>query len=80
MYDGFIYAAKEVFGTKIKIIIDRFHVAKLYRKGLDTLRKQELRRLKHELSEEAYKPLHGVMWILRKTEDDLTAEDHATLD
>jgi hypothetical protein len=41
MYDGFIYAAKEVFGVKIKIIIDRFHVAKLYRKGLDTLRKQE---------------------------------------
>jgi transposase len=80
MYDGFIYAVKEVFGTKVKIIIDRFHVAKLYRKGLDTLRKQELRRLKHELSEEAYKPLHGVMWILRKTEDDLTAEDKVTLD
>jgi transposase len=80
MYAGFIYAVKEVFGTKVKIIIDRFHVAKLYRKGLDTLRKQELRRLKHALSEEAYKPLHGVMWILRKTEDDLTAEDKATLE
>jgi len=80
MYDGFIYAAKEVFGAKIKIIIDRFHVAKLYRKGLDTLRKQELRRLKQELSEEDYKPLHGVMWILRKKEDDLTAEDRETLE
>jgi len=80
MYDGFIYAAKEVFGTKVKIIIDRFHVTKLYRKGLDTLRKQELRRLKTALSEEAYKPLHGVMWILRKTEDDLTAEEKATLE
>lgn len=80
MYDGFIDAAKEVLGTKVKIIIDRFHVAKLYRKGLDTLRKQELRRLKHELSEAAYKPLHGVMWILRKTADDLTAEDKVTLD
>jgi transposase len=79
MYDGFIYAAKEVFGAKIKIIIDRFHVAKLYRKGLDTLRKQELRRLQHELSEEDYKSLHGVMWILRKKEDDLAAEDHKTL-
>ena len=29
MYDGFINAAKEVFGDKVKIIIDRFHVAKL---------------------------------------------------
>jgi transposase len=79
MYDGFIYAAKEVFGVEIKIIIDRFHVAKLYRKGLDTLRKQELRRLQHELSEEDYKSLHGAMWIVRKKEDDLSAEDHTTL-
>jgi hypothetical protein len=34
------------------MVIDRFHVAKLYRKGVDTLRKQELRRLKKALSEE----------------------------
>ena len=39
MYDGFINAAKEVFGKRTKIVIDRFHVAKLYRKGLDTLYK-----------------------------------------
>ena len=47
MYDGFINAAKEVFGDKVKIIIDRFHVAKLYRKGVDTLRKAEMKRLKN---------------------------------
>lgn len=80
MYDGFIYAAKKVFGTTVKIIIDRFHVTKLYRKGLDILRKQELQRLKHELSETDYQALHGVMWILRKTEEGLTAEEKATLD
>lgn len=51
-YDGFIYAAKAVFGKQVKIVMDGFHVAKLYRKGLDTLRKQEWRRLKQELSEE----------------------------
>lgn len=56
-------------------MIDRFHVAKLYRKGLDTLRKQELQRLKQELSEEEYKQLPGVMWALRKREDHLTDED-----
>ena len=28
MYTGFINAAKEVFGKKIQIIVDRFHVAK----------------------------------------------------
>jgi len=30
MYDGFINAAKEVFGKRIQIVVDRFHVAKLY--------------------------------------------------
>jgi transposase len=75
MYDGFIHAAQEVFGKRMKIVIDRFHVAKLYRKGLDTLRKQELQRLKRELSEEAYKQLQGVMWALRKKADHLTDED-----
>ncbi len=70
-----IHAAQEVLGKRIKIVIDRFHVAKLYRKGLDTLRKQELQRLKRELSEEEYKQLQGVMWALRKKEDHLTDED-----
>jgi len=57
MYDGFINAAKEVFGDKVKIIIDRFHVAKLYRKGLDTLRKAEMKRLKNTLLKEEYTKL-----------------------
>ena len=39
MYEGFVDAAKEVFGKRVKIVIDRFHVAKLYRSGLDSLRK-----------------------------------------
>ncbi len=29
MYDGFINAAKEVFGKRTRIVIDRFHVAKV---------------------------------------------------
>src|SRR6266487_271560 len=41
MYEGFVHAAKEVFGKRVKIVIDRFHVAKLYRRGLDKLRQQE---------------------------------------
>ena len=45
-YEGFINAAKQVLGKRVRIVIDRFHLAKLYRKGLDTLRKQEMRLLK----------------------------------
>src|SRR6266478_1297699 len=80
MYDGFIYAAQEVFGKRVKIVIDRFHVAKLYRKGLDTLRKQELRRLKQELSEEEYTHLQGTMWALRKPEAKRTDEEKDLLE
>lgn len=78
MYEGFVNAAKEVFGKGI-IIIDRFHVAKLYRGALDTLRKKELKRLRRELPDEEYKKLHGVMWLLRKQDKDLTEDERSTL-
>jgi transposase len=51
MYEGFVNAAKDVFGKGV-MIIDRFHVAKLYRGAVDTLRKQELKRLKRTLADE----------------------------
>ena len=79
MYDGFVQAAKEVCGKRVKIVIDRFHVAKLYRKGLDSLRKRELQRLKQELSEDEYGQLKGAMWALRKSEEKLTDEDKDVL-
>jgi transposase len=80
MYEGFINAAKEVFSKKVKIVVDRFHVAKLYRGSVDKLRVKELKRLKKELPEQEYKKLKGVMWILRKKEEDLTVEDKETLE
>ena len=74
-HDGFIHAAKEVFGDKVKIIIDRFHVAKWYRKGVDTLRKAEMKRLKTTLVKEEYAKLKNVMWILRKDTKNLLDEE-----
>jgi len=79
MYDGYINAAKEVFGCRVKIVIDRFHVAKHYRDGLDTLRKREMKRLKKTLSEQDYESLKGVMWALRKRPERLKKEDNALL-
>ena len=75
LYEGFINAAKEFFGRKIRIVADRFHVAKLYRKGVDDLRKKELKRIKKALPKEEYKSLKGVMWVLRKNVEDLTEAD-----
>jgi transposase len=79
MYDGYINAVKEIFGNKVKIVIDRFHVAKNYRKCIDTLRKKELRRLKKELTEVEYKKLKGAMWALRKKEEDLKDQEKDVL-
>ncbi len=79
MYDGFINPAKEVFGSKVKIVIDRFHVAKNYRGAIETLRKKEMKRLKSELSENEYKELKNVMWLLRKQYSDLSDEEKEIL-
>lgn len=80
MYDGYMNAAKEVFGNKVKVVIDRFHVAKNYRSCLDKLRKQELKRLKKELNETEYAKLKGAMWALRKNEESLNEQDKTVLE
>ncbi len=79
MYEGFVNAVREVLGRRVKVVIDRFHVAKLYRRGVDSLRKQELKRLKQTLADEDYSDLKGAMWALRKAEAQLTAEDEHVL-
>jgi transposase len=80
MYEGYINASQEVFGKKTRVVIDRFHVAKLYRSQVDTLRKQELKRLKNTLIPEEYKRLKGAMWALRRSPNALSDKDRATLD
>jgi transposase len=45
LYEGFSEAVREEL-SQIRIVINRFHVARVYRDGLDDLRKQELERLK----------------------------------
>lgn len=78
MYEGFTEAVREEL-SHAKIVIDRFHVARVYRDGLDDLRKQELGRLKKELPDVAYKQLKGSMWALRKRPADLNTEERRTL-
>jgi transposase len=78
LYDGFIYAVKEVLGHA-EVVADRFHVARLYRAGADHLRKQELKRLKRELPKAAYATLKGAMWAFRKNSVDLEGPEHEVL-
>ena len=79
MYEGYISAVKEVFGKKVAVVADRFHVAKLYRKDLETLRKQEMKRLKKKLPDKEYKKLKGAMWALRKNESELRSDESEVL-
>jgi len=78
MYEGFTEAVREEL-SHARIVIDRFHVARAYRDGLDDLRKQELGRLKKELPDVEYKLLKGSMWALRKKPADLNTEERRTL-
>ena len=79
MYAGFINAAKEVLPAAA-VVVDRCHVAKKYREGADLLRRQGLKRLKHELSADEYEQIKGAMWPFRKNGADLTAEEQALLE
>lgn len=79
MYEGFVNAAKEVLGKKVRIVVDRFHVAKLYRQGLEEVRKKELKRLKEELPKEQYQEFKGAMWVLRKNPSSLESDEQEML-
>ena len=78
MYDGFVNAAVEVFGQQ-KVVVDRYHVAKLYRQPLDDLRIKEMKRLKSELPAEEYAKLKDMMWILRKQHECLSEVERSKL-
>lgn len=84
MWDGYLGAIAEMKEASpqlvVKTVIDRFHVAKGYRAGFDTLRKQEMRRLRQQLSPEAYQQVaHGMHWLLRYNYDQLDETDKARL-
>jgi transposase len=84
MWEGYANAVTEFAAAhdavSLEVVVDRFHVAKNYREGVDHLRKQECRRLKKELSEAEYTELKGVMWPMRKNKADLTVEEQEKLE
>lgn len=79
MCDSFVQSASEVFGSRV-VVIDRYHVAKLYRDPLDQLRIKEMKRLKSLLSREEYSQLENMMWILRKKHECLSKDEKQQLD
>jgi len=83
MWEGYINAAKEFRqaheDVQFDVVVDRFHIAKNYRDGVDHLRKQERKRLKKDLCEGDYREIKGVMWASRKNNADLSDEQRRQL-
>jgi len=79
MYESYLQAVREAL-PDVRLVIDRFHVAQKYRDAADTVRKQELKRLKHELPHAEYQQLKGSLWAFRKNPADLSPEEQARLE
>ena len=79
MYKGFTGAVQETLPWA-KLVIDRFHVAKAYRQCADSVRKQEVRRLRQSLSKTDYEKIKGAMWPFRKSPDKLKDKERAVLE
>jgi transposase len=84
MWEGYANAVKEFDAAhpevSIKVVVDRYHVAKNYRDCVDKVRKQERRRLKKTLPEAEYQAVvKGMMWIIRKNNRELTPDERKRL-
>jgi transposase len=78
LWEAYTEAVREEI-PGVRIVADRFHVARHYREAADDMRKQELQRLKKELPPEAYQTLKGSMQAFRKNAKDLNQEERKTL-
>lgn len=79
MWEGYVNAVQEVLPDAM-IVIDRFHVARHYRDAVDTLRKQEVRRLRATLPDEMQDELKHILWPSRKRPADLDDEERTQLE
>lgn len=75
LYEGYINAAKTALGNQVAVVADRFHVRKLYGKGLVSFRKAELKRLKKKLPPAQYKSLKPAIALLRQQKDYFTSDE-----
>jgi len=78
LWEAYISAVREEL-PQACIVIDRFHVAKHYRDDAETLRKQELKRLRKELPKEQAEQLKNTMWPFRKRWEELEEAEEERL-
>ncbi len=78
LWEAYLQAVREEL-PNVRIVADRFHVAKHYYAAADQARKRELKRLKKTLSQEEYKTLEGSLYAFRKRHENLNDKERKTL-
>jgi transposase len=76
MWDAYVEATKEVFGDKVIITIDRFHVMKNFQERLNEARRE----IQNRLPKEQAKELKGSRWLWLTNPRNLTPEQQAELE
>ena len=75
MWDAYGNATIEVFGGKVRVTIDRFHVMKNFQEQLTEAR----RAIQRGLSKEAAKELKGTRWLWQTNPENLSDEQRQQL-
>jgi transposase len=76
MWDAYAEAVKEVFGDKVRITIDRFHVMKNFQERLNEARRE----IQNQLPREQAKELKGSRWLWLTNPSNLKPEQQAELE
>jgi transposase len=75
MWDGYVEAVREVFGDRVRITIDRFHVMKNFQEQLTAARRQ----LQRTLLQEEAQALKGSRWLWVTNPENLEAAQREEL-
>jgi transposase len=75
MWDGYVEAAREVFGEGVRVTIDRFHVMKNFQDHLTAARRE----IQRALPKEEAQALKGTRWLWLTNRENLTGEGRAEL-
>src|SRR3984893_7788340 len=71
MWYGYVEAVREVFGERVRITIDRFHVMKNFQDHLTAARRE----IQRSLPKEEAKALKGTRWLWLTNQENLTREE-----
>ena len=75
MWDGYVEAAREVFGPSVTLTIDRFHVMKNWQDRLTAARRE----IQHDLPTSEARELKGSRWLWLTNPENLAEEQRQRL-